>query len=842
MPDLSYDSKWYETRTLVKNLVRDQAIKKISDKAELVRSMKFFFPDDHGEFLPSGWPLDQVRELKEGEILIVKPTTGARGEGISVVTTQGELEEAKERIKREYRGAGVACNYIRDPYTFRGKKFHFRSYLLCTSTGEFHVYPKSKILTAAENYQDSDYSNKRIHDSHGDTTETDFFFPHDIPESDREKISAGISEIMSRLQKFLRGNIRNYSESAYAYQIVGPDILFDSSLRPWLLEVNLRPQMGPMNKVTEAHRKFQEEFFAWEYEKGVKPFLGEEKGEGREKRQREEGEESVAKRAKVEGEGARTMMVLVDWNTLLRRTSERKGAVERMEEEKEGEKAKDKGAVEDGERKTEETEGVEKMEEEGEEKQEEGGASTEKEAEGTRRNEGSGHELAPGAMEALQELKNNLCYLVAVGHVDPEIFNSEKSAFPEDFFSEIFVNRDFSRDLKFFSDEVFFVAASTDQAEEAQKKLSEARVRNFKILSVATTFESAKELAHSSIACREFSAISEFILTPTTPEFRNLTYTVAGFSGVQKFHLHKLLRGARLVKGERRVDLVHQEFNVQEECWDRSLWGVECKVKNNVEGRSLKMVTDKMELWRTMRIHEDREDWMPRSWSFEDFGRLKGGEVVIVKPIGARAFGGNGISVATTEEELRRAKEVITENPDWRNGVICEYIRNPLLYQNRKFHFRSYLMATSWNKFSAFPKCRILTAGAEYKDEDYENKLIHDTHVGTTELDYFFPDDFDPAKRDLIISGLKKINDRVSEALRGKVRAYRESAFGYQILALDILFDDKYQPWLLEVNTQPGFNRKTEAPPFDLFEQELLQWEFENGILPKIFDATRSRR
>lgn len=790
LPSLTYDSQWYGTKCLVKNLVKDYVLKKLTDKLKLVDTMKDYHRD-HRSFLPESWSLSEVRSIRRDEILIVKPTTAARGEGITVVTNNDELDTAKALIDSKYKGAGVACTYIRNPYLFcppgteRGLKFHFRSYLLFTSSGNFHTFNRSKILTAADPYKQDDYSNKRIHDSHGDTTETDFFYPEDIPEKDRDKVKKGIESIMERLIKVLDRKVEKYEESLHAYQILGPDIMFDANLNPWLIEVNLRPQLAPMNKVTDRHRKFQEEFFKWEFEKGVLPFLPKKR-----KASDEIDEEPRAKKSRPETERPKSI-VYISWNVLFRKTTAKEEPKENNDQQQQQQQQ-------------------------------------------------LGLQLDEHAVEALTDLKGNQCKVVVVGEVDRDVFDKERDSLPSHLVDEFRVRTNL-RDLERSNGEVFFIGATVRECEDAERRLEN---EDQKILSVALDMNTAKELAHVSITCRSLLEVSDFIGTKPDPRNQGKKYIIGGFSGIQKLELHKLLRGCIFAKYDKRVDLVHQEFDVQKNSWDKSLWGVRCTVKNNVDGNLLKRVTEKHDLYLTMkRQYADYKTFMPASYSFEEFNHVDPGKVVIVKPVGGKAFGGAGISIATNDEELRAAKDLITSNRDWRNGVICEYIRNPLLFrtdenreEGRKFHFRTYLMCTSWGEFHTFPRCRMLTAGCDYEDGNFQDKLKHDTHVGTTELDYFFPDDYKPVEDRVVIQqGLDKIHEKIIGALNGYVKSYKESDHGYQILASDILFDAEMNPWLLEVNTQPGFNRKKDTQPFEDFQKEFLRWEFKHGIEPKLY-------
>lgn len=443
----------------------------------------------------------------------------------------------------------------------------------------------------------------------------------------------------------------------------------------------------------------------------------------------------------------------------------------------------------------------------------------------------------------LRKLTNYGCKLIIVGQ-DVSFDEYEKENILIDY---LFDKIKISQDIKNFSKkdnsyEIFYLTNTVKKCKYANEHLKN---HNQKIISISNDLNERNKLAYVSIVCNTFKTAVNFILLSKQILMKDVRYIVSGFSGMQKLELHKKLRGARLLiindvdenddsNKIKNVDIIHQEFNVEEESWDKTLWGIKCFVKNNVKNSSLKKVTDKAELFKTMKkMFKDYKTFIPNTFSFEEYKTMKSNEIVIVKPVGPGAFSGAGITVVSNNEELRKAKQLVNSNPKW-TGIICTYINNPLLFQGKKFHLRTYLMATSWNKFFTFPKSRILTAKKEYIKDNYNNKEIHDTHVGSTEKDFFFPNDFDRRDHKIIQNGLNLINDRLTKALQGYVKSYDESEFGYQILALDILFDNKYNPWLLEVNTQPGFKRITNDESFEIFEKEFIKLEFKHGIMPNL--------
>ena len=80
---------------------------------------------------------------------------------------------------------------------------------------------------------------------------------------------------------------------------------------------------------------------------------------------------------------------------------------------------------------------------------------------------------------------------------------------------------------------------------------------------------------------------------------------------------------------------------------------------------------------------------------------------------------------------------------------MCFYlgITNPMLWQNRKFHIRAYILISLHNGFhwSFWNRGKIFTAAEHYNENPatFRDSRIHDTHGKTTPCDIYFPEDLD---------------------------------------------------------------------------------------------------
>ena len=79
--------------------------------------------------------------------------------------------------------------------------------------------------------------------------------------------------------------------------------------------------------------------------------------------------------------------------------------------------------------------------------------------------------------------------------------------------------------------------------------------------------------------------------------------------------------------------------------------------------------------------------------------------------------------------------------------ILNKYIINPLLFKEKKFHIRIYLInyINSKNIIKSYLSRygKIITAKDKYIPADFGNKDIHDSHIKSTDNDYMFPNDLE---------------------------------------------------------------------------------------------------
>jgi hypothetical protein len=144
--------------------------------------------------------------------------------------------------------------------------------------------------------------------------------------------------------------------------------------------------------------------------------------------------------------------------------------------------------------------------------------------------------------------------------------------------------------------------------------------------------------------------------------------------------------------------------------------------------------------------------------------------------------------------------------------VLQEYITNPLLINNRKFHLRGYLLyhidSKKRNQAFYFNNYRVFTALEAYKTGEYFNKKIHDSHFVSTVKELNFDTDIvkiiPNPKMDSILKQLLLINKSIMNIVKAKCYATNKSC--YHLFASDIMITEDYICKLIEVNHKPGMS------------------------------------
>lgn len=231
--------------------------------------MRELYPKEYN-FMPESYLLPEdkeslVKNFNKHKLWIVKPQGLSRGRGIKIINSVDDIPKY-----------GIASEYI-IPHLIFDRKYNFRLFILVTSVdplcfylhGDGYVTFTSKKWTDDEDFIDDNavhlnhsYFNKdkkgfRINNQYDvfSLSRSSFYsfekycsknnidFPSIKKQIQDICVKAVLSNYCSEIKKF---NKYVTSSSKNVYEIFGVDVCLDNKLKPYLLEINLAPDIEPM--------------------------------------------------------------------------------------------------------------------------------------------------------------------------------------------------------------------------------------------------------------------------------------------------------------------------------------------------------------------------------------------------------------------------------------------------------------------------------------------------------------------------------------------------------------------------------------------------------------------
>jgi hypothetical protein len=238
----------------------------------------------------------------------------------------------------------------------------------------------------------------------------------------------------------------------------------------------------------------------------------------------------------------------------------------------------------------------------------------------------------------------------------------------------------------------------------------------------------------------------------------------------------------------------------------------------NLLDENKKVITNKYNLYTNFekQYPEICARYMAKTWNITKFddNKLDGKSVFIVRPVGIGAYSGVAVQVVTTNYELDKVLEsALVKLAYYPKIIISEYIVNPMLWEGKKFHIRAYLLASIINDIYAtwfYDFYEIFTAEKEYKQGDWHDMDIHDTHLKSVKKYILGPTDFEPKMKTLfgktIYPQMLDCMKYVSRLLEGHAKAFDNASNAFEVFGCDFMITDDYKLKLLEVNDHTGLS------------------------------------
>lgn len=197
----------------------------------------------------------------------------------------------------------------------------------------------------------------------------------------------------------------------------------------------------------------------------------------------------------------------------------------------------------------------------------------------------------------------------------------------------------------------------------------------------------------------------------------------------------------------------------------------------------------------------------------------------IVKP-GEATNRGIGITVCSTIDEVSKCvDEKKSAGNSQRTYIVQKYIYKPMLYKNRKFDIRCYVLVTIINnKMQAYfyKDGYLRTSCSEFSMENVHDRFVHLTNDAVqknspeygkfedgNKLSYQEFQEYIDETLENKVSFKKVVYPKMRKIVFDTIKATykkidpkrRQNTF--EILGYDFMLDEMFTPWLLEINTNP---------------------------------------
>jgi hypothetical protein len=294
----SLKRKYYTTPIYLENSLTN--MESISNKDKLHLNIKQYFPKIYNKhiaqsfLLKPNWKYTNSNDIfiaRPINILVEKRERGVQGIGyggkdIIIIHNQQTLKQAQSLLHK-YDNVLIS-EYITKPLLFRGYKCHIRTYLLASIiNNSFHSYmiDFGRIFTAKLPYNNADWNNSDIHDTHMKSTPTDWFFPKDftndninrsditITKQTIQHIFTQIKTILSTVSKLLSKTVSLYDNVKNGFNIFGIDLMIKDDFTVILIECNAEGTYK--SKEPTTHTIIENIMFNWVNDVILKPCLRE---------------------------------------------------------------------------------------------------------------------------------------------------------------------------------------------------------------------------------------------------------------------------------------------------------------------------------------------------------------------------------------------------------------------------------------------------------------------------------------------------------------------------------------------------------------------------------------
>lgn len=277
------------------------------------------------------------------------------------------------------------------------------------------------------------------------------------------------------------------------------------------------------------------------------------------------------------------------------------------------------------------------------------------------------------------------------------------------------------------------------------------------------------------------------------------------------------------------------------------LYSMKADIKNLIN-ENKKSITDKDKLYMNLYKLDSEicEKYMAKQYqvtseNYRDIDKkIFDNDIWIIK--GVRSFKGTYNKVVDSYQSYLDYFENVQSHPSYvkkHNYVIEKYFTNFLLIDKKKFHIR--MLYLYYNKRGYLYKGDCILAEEEYKNEDWLNTKIHDTHGLPGDTKFIeFPNDITCVlgdKLEYVMDQLKELFSYITKLITPGCYPEVTKNICFECFGPDIAIMDDYSVKLLEINEKQGFgNTKCNPKIMDFYTnylEGLLEVTIDKIIPPK---------
>lgn len=234
-----------------------------------------------------------------------------------------------------------------------------------------------------------------------------------------------------------------------------------------------------------------------------------------------------------------------------------------------------------------------------------------------------------------------------------------------------------------------------------------------------------------------------------------------------------------------------------------------CEIVNQLQDVNI-LGNKKTQYENHLKYYKTRPDYIPMTASFrrENIDTIQslfeGTKKFILKP--ENSLSRKGVAIVRNHLELIQH---LGNFPNYDAWIIQEYIDNPLLFNDKKFHFRVYVVYLQTSEYQTAYLGRkgfIYTANKQFRPDTIDNDVVL-SGENAKENVFYTPEDFiskfgkNTWDRKIVPQFVKIARETLKSALEHlQCPAVKQKCF--KILGYDILIDKDFKCYLAEINAR----------------------------------------